>query len=468
MLPCRLLRTAGLAVCVVACVSFIASAALIQVSFPLPGDVVQTGTLVAAEVDASFPRDQVAGVRFEFSSDQIHWFVIPGTAPKGFEEFSTLWYAVGYSGPFYLRAILRETNGRAVLSVPVQVFVNQQPVPRAILTPLAQPYKVHYDATSSSDADGSIVSFDWSFSDGGSASGPVIDHQFSGGGVFGVALTVTDDRGGTATRHTELAISLQGFMKEKEKTTCGCKSLTVKTTDGVEGPNDLSLSGYVISGETRKLGAYNDGEPGDQLDFSLDAFSVRNRFEVIAVLDDLSKPQLCEEGQRVQATSSDGKGGSAKWSGVFSSDPRYDYRAVPPARATNNRDPFNPADDPKKLEQGKCGFGDDKWCDDDYHGGGGPRGNGKASDDPPNRKKRYEAETRILWVDAPGIKGIRKTTLQAFGYFEDDKYEAIVTGPNGKAGDKGFCRCGWEVHIAVDKKGKVTRNEVSNLDCIPK
>lgn len=56
---------------------------------------------------------------------------------------------------------------------------------------------VLFDATLSTDADGTIVSYDWSFGDGGtfSSSGPTASHTFTIDGDFTVILTVTDDQG---------------------------------------------------------------------------------------------------------------------------------------------------------------------------------------------------------------------------------------------------------------------------------
>ncbi|WP_276252801.1 PKD domain-containing protein [Halomontanus rarus] len=58
---------------------------------------------------------------------------------------------------------------------------------------------VTFDASGSSDVDGEVVSYDWTFSDGSSATGEVVDKSFSENGTHDVELTVEDDEGGTAT-----------------------------------------------------------------------------------------------------------------------------------------------------------------------------------------------------------------------------------------------------------------------------
>ncbi len=52
-----------------------------------------------------------------------------------------------------------------------------------------------FDASKSDDDDGSIILFEWTFGDGMSANGMVVQHQFTGSGLFEVTLTVTDNDG---------------------------------------------------------------------------------------------------------------------------------------------------------------------------------------------------------------------------------------------------------------------------------
>ncbi|CAM4488733.1 S8 family serine peptidase [Paenibacillus phoenicis] len=55
--------------------------------------------------------------------------------------------------------------------------------------------QIDFDGSASSDADGRIVRYSWSFSDGGTELGPKVKHRFSAAGSYTVTLTVTDDAG---------------------------------------------------------------------------------------------------------------------------------------------------------------------------------------------------------------------------------------------------------------------------------
>jgi PKD repeat protein len=54
---------------------------------------------------------------------------------------------------------------------------------------------VVFDGSGSSDVDGTIVSYEWDFGDGGTGSGVSPTHMYGSAGTFTVTLTVTDDGG---------------------------------------------------------------------------------------------------------------------------------------------------------------------------------------------------------------------------------------------------------------------------------
>jgi len=52
---------------------------------------------------------------------------------------------------------------------------------------------ITFDASASHDADGTIVSYDWDFGDGNTASGQIVNHSYTQTGQYTVTLTVTDN-----------------------------------------------------------------------------------------------------------------------------------------------------------------------------------------------------------------------------------------------------------------------------------
>jgi hypothetical protein len=85
------------------------------------------------------------------------------------------------------------------------------PIPPGESAPVANsggPYfgcvnrSISFDGSSSTDSDGTIISYEWIFGDGNSGSGITIDHAFSEVGNYIVNLTVTDDDGLTSSDTT--------------------------------------------------------------------------------------------------------------------------------------------------------------------------------------------------------------------------------------------------------------------------
>jgi PKD repeat protein len=66
---------------------------------------------------------------------------------------------------------------------------------------------IGFEGSASSDADGTITSYEWDFGDGGTAFAANVTHTFTTGGVFKVKLTVTDNQGATGRDSLEITIS---------------------------------------------------------------------------------------------------------------------------------------------------------------------------------------------------------------------------------------------------------------------
>lgn len=67
-----------------------------------------------------------------------------------------------------------------------------------------------FNGSGSSPSDGGIVSYEWDFGDGGTASGPKPVHTFSTTGAFLVTLTLTDDGEFTSSTTREVTVAAAG------------------------------------------------------------------------------------------------------------------------------------------------------------------------------------------------------------------------------------------------------------------
>ncbi len=105
-----------------------------------------------------------------------------------------------------------DAGNTSEFSEPLEVTLppeNLRPVARFTATPSPAPLTVNFDASASSDPDGSIETYAWDFGDGSTSSGasPMESHQYPRAGHFTLMLTVTDDDDATGDTTATISVS---------------------------------------------------------------------------------------------------------------------------------------------------------------------------------------------------------------------------------------------------------------------
>jgi len=97
------------------------------------------------------------------------------------------------------------------------IFFNRLPIARITASVFSgeSPLQVAFDGTTSSDPDGVVTRYAWDFGDGGTATGPTVNHVFISATAtmtFRVTLTVEDDDGAEAKTTQSIEVRPQGTV----------------------------------------------------------------------------------------------------------------------------------------------------------------------------------------------------------------------------------------------------------------
>ena len=132
------------------------------------------------------------------------WDFGDGATGEG-PEVQYAWAAPGVY-PVTLTVTDDSATDSAVSTTRIDVTVSAAPVADAGPDQSVAVSEVDFDGGGSSDADGAISSYEWSFGDGATASGRSVRHAYARPGTYEVALVVRDDSGAPLNTARDTAI----------------------------------------------------------------------------------------------------------------------------------------------------------------------------------------------------------------------------------------------------------------------
>jgi PKD repeat protein len=153
--------------------------------------------------------------------------------------------------------------------------VNTPPTAVVLAAPTsgALPLPVDFSGTLSSDAGGSIVSYDWDLGDGNTETQAEFSHSYSVEDAYTVTLTVTDNKGATGTDTVDITV---GPMAEPN---LGCNDST--------GALSLIYNGPIDSYKNAQLANNTTGCGSDP---------INNHLSVVSALDIAGATAACQAG----------------------------------------------------------------------------------------------------------------------------------------------------------------------------
>ena len=137
------------------------------------------------------------------------------------------------AGGTYTVTLTVTDNGNATSQTAHAVTVNAPPV--ASFTSACSGLTCSFDASGSSDSDGTIVSYAWTFGDGATGSGATVSRTYAAGGTYTVTLTVTDNANATGqTAHAVIvnAPPVASFTSSCSGLTCSFNASGSSDSDG--------------------------------------------------------------------------------------------------------------------------------------------------------------------------------------------------------------------------------------------
>jgi serine protease len=186
------------------------------------------------------------------------WSFGDGTWTSG--TIPTASHTYGLTGTYPVRLAVTDDSGNTAVAdrdLTVTATVTNA-APTASFTISCTGLGCSFDASGSTDADGTIASYSWAFGDDGTAAGQTAQHLYGHAGSFSVTLTVTDNSG--ATSHATKVVVPITLTARAHKIT-GVRTVDLSWT-GPNGTFDVYRNGVRVA--TVQATAYTDtvGERG--------------------------------------------------------------------------------------------------------------------------------------------------------------------------------------------------------------
>ncbi|WP_152185018.1 PKD domain-containing protein [Segeticoccus rhizosphaerae] len=227
-------------------------------AFASASDTTRTNSHTAPAVSLS-PGDVALRLWSDKSTNTTSWSVPAGQSVRGeaYDDgsgsMSVLAADGGPEAGTTAGAVTATANSRGSQAIMWTVPLREASAGGGNATPLAsfsvdcQGLSCSFDGSGSSDPDGSIASYAWSFGDGGTSTEVKPSHVYAGDGQFTVKLTVTDNGGATGVVSKSVSVSSAPVgagiaFVAGQSVTVSSRTPSVPVPDGVSAGDVLVLA----------------------------------------------------------------------------------------------------------------------------------------------------------------------------------------------------------------------------------
>ena len=200
----------------------------------------------ASAKDLTVTVDGAASSDSDGTVTSYAWSFGDGSTGSG----ATAQHTYAAAGTYTVTLTVTDDRGATSTSTSTVTAVKPNVAPVARLSVTAQDLTVTADGAASTDEDGSLASYTWSFGDGSTATGATAQHTYAAAGTYTTTLTVVDDAGAltsasTTTTVTAKVVAAPGAVKPGAGNTGVPAGTTLKVHRG-----DLVITtpGTVIDG----------------------------------------------------------------------------------------------------------------------------------------------------------------------------------------------------------------------------
>ena len=208
------------------------AAASSQIATPPTPQFIATLNGLTANLDASAStpgQGTITGYAWDFGD---------GSSGSGV----TTSHAYAASGSYLIQLTVSASNGGIASTSHIVTVAKPNQPPVASFTDSCVHLACTFDGSGSTDPDGAIASYSWSFGDGSADTGATRSHTYASGGSYTVTLTVNDNKGATAAQTSTVIVA--GNQAPTASFTQNCTFLACSFDAAASADSDGSITSY--------------------------------------------------------------------------------------------------------------------------------------------------------------------------------------------------------------------------------